>query len=249
GDDESSVVVRFPVAVPPGRNSCTRALTCTASPAVTVGAGVKTKIPSEGASLASGLALCIPKPFVDLAVTTPPVHTTWPLNGEMCVAPWMSWIASNGPSTEKGIEADVDRDCASKTVHESVFEPGVVPAAIVAANENVLSPAAASPFVPSSKNVCEEPPPIAVRAQGTPRLVLGGLVPGVTATVSSVEPPAGADAGPAAPTPVGGVELQSWSAEAVLRGLGAPAVKSAPLLLVSVQPELLRSTAVVFDAA
>src|SRR5471030_2539526 len=40
---------------------------------------------------------------------------------------------------------------------------------------------------------------------------------------------------------------QTRGVEAVLRGSGAPTTKSALLLLVSVQPKSLRSTAVVFD--
>ena len=52
-----SVVVRFPVDSPPGRNSFTRPLTATSSPTATVGAlEVKTKMPSEVASSPSQFA-------------------------------------------------------------------------------------------------------------------------------------------------------------------------------------------------
>src|SRR5437667_12218 len=80
----------------------------------------------------------------------------------------------------------------------------------------------------------------------TPSPVLVGLAPGVTATVRSVVPPGGTVEGFAAPTPdgfVGGV--QSFVGEPVLRGAGAPTVKSAALLFESVQPSLLRKAAVV----
>jgi len=51
----SSVVVRFPLEAPPGRNSWTRPVTLTESPTPAVGADeVKTKIASEVASSASG---------------------------------------------------------------------------------------------------------------------------------------------------------------------------------------------------
>jgi hypothetical protein len=91
--EESSVVVRLPFVAPPGRNSCTRPLTRTESPTTAVGVEVvKTKIASEVAGSASGLGSCIQKPFELRAVTTPSTFTTCPLYGEMCVAPWTSWI-------------------------------------------------------------------------------------------------------------------------------------------------------------
>ena len=91
GEPESSVVVRFPVDEPPGRNSWTRPLTLSASPTLTVGVDeVKTKMPSEVAASESGLGSCIQKPLVLFAVTVPRVVTVWPLSGEMCDAPWMS---------------------------------------------------------------------------------------------------------------------------------------------------------------
>src|SRR5689334_17352913 len=43
--------------------------------------------------------------------------------------------------------------------------------------------------------------------------------------------------------------VQGLNAEAVLRGFGAPVLKSAVLLFVSTQPLPFRSTAVVFDGA
>ena len=198
---------------------------------------MNTKTPSDVAGSASGFGSWIQKPFVDLAVTMPLVDTTWPLNGEMCAAPWMSLIASSGPSTESAIGADVERACASATVHGSVFEPGAVPAAIVAEKENVLSPAAASPFEPLSKSDCVVAPPIAERLHVTARPVLAGSAPAVTATVSSVDAPADAEAGFAAPTPVGGADPQ-MSCGAELRGLGEPTVKSAALLSVSNSTQL-----------
>ena len=41
---------------------------------------------------------------------------------------------------------------------------------------------------------------------------------------------------------------QGFACDAVLRGVGAPAAKSAPLLSVSTQPPLLRRPAVVFES-
>src|SRR5437660_3729314 len=67
----------------------------------------------------------------------------------------------------------------------------------------MLSPATASPCVPSSKNGCAAEPRIAVRFAVTARPVLVGLEPGVTATLNSVALPACTDAGLALPTPDG----------------------------------------------
>ena len=57
----SSVVVRFPVDAPPGRNSLTCPFTFTASPTFTeLGADdVKTKMPSEVAGSESGFGSCM----------------------------------------------------------------------------------------------------------------------------------------------------------------------------------------------
>ncbi len=116
----------------------------------------------------------------------------------------------------------------------------------VAWNEKVLSPAARSPLVASSKKVWLAEPPMGDRSAVTASPVLVGPVPGVTATVSSVESPGKTAPGAAAPTPVGSVEVeQTATGDAVLRGLGAPSSKSEPLLSVSVHPPALRSAAVV----
>ncbi len=74
---------------PPGLNSCTRPATRTASPTATVGADdVKTKMPSDVASFASGLGSCIQNPFELVAVTTAGrVETVSPTCGETCAAP------------------------------------------------------------------------------------------------------------------------------------------------------------------
>src|SRR6267378_3000882 len=112
----------------------------------------------------------------------------------------------------------------------------------------MLSPAFTSPLVALSKNCCVAEPPIADRLPVTARPVLAGLVPGVTVTVSSDEPPGGTAAGLAAPTPEGLLgPPQMLKSSLVLRGLGALAVKSLELLSVSVQPPLFLMSAVVFD--
>ena len=77
--------------------------------------------------------------------------------------------------------------------------------------------------------------------------LLAGLLPGVTATVSSVVPPTVTDAGSAVPVPVGagfrGARVHERGG--YFRGMGAPVAKSAELLSVSVQPLPARSAAVV----
>jgi hypothetical protein len=63
-------------------------------------------------------------------------------------------------------------------------------------------------------------------------------------TATSVAPPAGER-----PVIEGGESpSQKWTGESRLRGLGGPAVKSAPFESVSVQAKSLRSAAVVFDS-
>ena len=69
----------------------------------------------------------------------------------------------------------------------------------------MLSPAVTSPFDPSSKKPCVGFPPIGVRFTVTVSPVDAGFVPGVTATFSSVVPPAATELGSAVPTPVGDV--------------------------------------------
>src|SRR6266478_3834482 len=89
---------------------------------------------------------------------------------------------------------------------------------------------------------------MADRSPATVIPVLAGLVPGVTVTVNSDELPGATALGLATPTPDGLVgPEQLLKSSFVLRGLGAPAVKSPELLSVSAQPPLFRISAVVFD--
>src|SRR6202008_672599 len=84
------------------------------------------------------------------------------------------------------------------------------------------------------------------RSPTTELIALGGFAPGVTATVSSVEPPAETLAGFAAPVPLGGVGgplLHRLTGAALLRGAAAAVAKSALLLSVSVQPLFARKSA------
>src|SRR5438876_274017 len=108
-----------------------------------------------------------------------------------------------GAVTVRPIVAEPPRDWASVMLAGSDFPPVGVAGATVAENENVRSPAVASPWVPSSYSVWPGAPPIAVRSAVTARPVLVGLAPGVTATVRSVAPPCTTDDGVAAPVPVG----------------------------------------------
>src|SRR5690349_18374513 len=80
--DDKTLTVGEPISVllrppAPGRNSLTVPLTSTESPTFTVGAvDVKTKIPSDVETSASGLGSCIQKPFDFLAVTMPGTFPT-----------------------------------------------------------------------------------------------------------------------------------------------------------------------------
>src|SRR5437868_2345873 len=96
------------------------------------------------------------------------------------------------------------RDCASPMLIGRFFEPVVVAGGNVGRNENVLSPAVASPWVPSSKNACVAEPPIVLRSPATLMPVLLGFAPGVTPTVSSVVLPARTVLGVALAAPDGG---------------------------------------------
>ena len=84
-----------------------------------------------------------------------------------------------------------------------VLAPVLVTAGTAAWKEKMLSPATASPCVPSSKNGCAAEPPMALRSAVTARPVLAGFAPGVTVTAKSVELPACTVAGFAAPVAAG----------------------------------------------
>ena len=88
----SSVVVRFALVAPPGRNSVTRPLTVTACPTETDAPMpvAKTRIASDVATLPSPVASCIVKLFGRTDVTTPGAETTRPTSGETCDAPCTS---------------------------------------------------------------------------------------------------------------------------------------------------------------
>ena len=85
-----------------------------------------------------------------------------------------------------------------------------------------------------------------VKSAVTARLVLVGKLPGVTATVRRVVPPAITVEGLLDPLPDGFVGVaQVFVAEEVFLGVGDAAAKSALLLSVSVQPPPVRMSAVV----
>ena len=84
-----SVVVRFVLAAPPGRNSVTRPLTVTASPTATDPPMpvANTRIASEVAMFPSPTASCSVKLLGRSAVTTPVTEIVRPASGERCAAP------------------------------------------------------------------------------------------------------------------------------------------------------------------
>src|SRR5438034_1033614 len=105
-------------------------------------------------------------------------------------------------ATFSDVEALLDRDCASEMTKASVFVPVVVDDDTIVLYEKMLSPALASPFVPSSYSVCVVEPPIAETLPVTVIPLLVGFVPGVTVTVRRVESPTRTVVGFAAATPV-----------------------------------------------
>ncbi len=99
-----SVVVRFALVAPPGRNSVTRPVTVTACPTETDAPMPvpKTRIASEVATLASPFASCIVKLFGRTDVTTPGTpDTTFPTSGDTCAAPWIWEIWAAVPTVVK----------------------------------------------------------------------------------------------------------------------------------------------------
>ena len=131
-------------------------------------------------------------------------------------------------ATLTDVEALLDRDCASDMVKVSVFVPVVLEGETVALYEKMLSPAVASPFVPSSYSVCVVEPPMAERLPVTVIPVLVGFVPGVTVTVRSVASPTRTVVGFAAATPVGGWDVSSL----VIVPMPCPLMTLAPLTFV-----------------
>jgi hypothetical protein len=83
------------------------------------------------------------------------------------------------------------RAWASEIVTASVLTPGVVIGLTATRALKTLSPAVTSPFVPSSRSRIDGSPPIELALTVTRMFVLGGPSAGVTATVRSVEAPAG----------------------------------------------------------
>src|SRR5215472_5659270 len=89
-----------------------------------------------------------------------------------------------------------------------------------------------------------------VRLPTTVIPVLGGVVAGVTVTVSSVFSDGSRADGLAVPIPemLAGSPPHRFSGDAVFRGMGPSMMKSAELLLVSMQPLPLRMAAVAFES-
>ena len=138
----------------------------------------------------SWVALAVPSPFAS------------PL-----VASGSAWISlmtmATGSWTVNAIEVFPERSSASVMEHAKVLTPSLVPPSTVAENEKILSPAAASPFKPSSRNACVALPPMDERSQLTAKPVLAGFVPGVTVTASRLGLPGATVAGVAEPAPDG----------------------------------------------
>ena len=246
--EASSVVVRFPLETPPGRNSCTRPVTRTESPTVAVGADeVKTKMPSEVAGSASGFGSWIQKPFVLLAVTIPRTFTIWPLKGEMCVAPCTSWIGVAAVSVAK-----VKVKSAAIVSGGSFVSWSVTSAPTTVTLQ--LSPCTKS-AVGSRVNVVGPPDTVAACEPLVPHEIENHESCTSTGSLNVIETfePTGTSlalfAGTVAETLGATSALQSCTGEAELRGAGAPAVKSARLLSVSTHPAPLRRSAVVLVSA
>src|SRR5581483_2719044 len=148
------------------------------------------------------------------------------------------------------IGAVATRPWPSVIVATMLLAPVDMNGPIVAVTENTLSPAVWSPFVPSSTNATDDGPPMLVRSAVTVMLVLGGVLAGVTLTVSNVLLAGSNDCGEAMPSPKGcvGSPPQELTGEELFRGIGPFITKSLELLSVSRQPLPFRIAAVVFDS-
>src|SRR5687768_13280070 len=95
----NALAVGAQMGVQPARNSCTRPLTRTSAPTMRVGRlPVKTKMPSEVRTSASGSGSWNQKPLELTAVTMPgTIETRLPSYGERCWVDWMSWMRRARP--------------------------------------------------------------------------------------------------------------------------------------------------------
>src|SRR5438105_9193250 len=125
--------------------------------------------------------------------------------------------------------------------------PVVVAAPVSARNENVLSPAVASPCVPSAYSGCDGEPPIAERSALTAMPVLGGVDAGTTWTDNSTLVAGSIPDGDAMPVPDGwlGLPPHAFGGAELLRGIAATLTKSERLSSVSMHPFPRRTDAVV----
>src|SRR5918999_1597837 len=237
----SSVVVRLSVLEPPGRNSVIRPETVTASPAATVGAeDVKTKIASEVAGSASALGSCIQKPLPRTAVTTPGTcDVRCPASGDKCALPWISWIRYVGAAVVNdhewscciwsgGSTVSASATFAARTVTVQLsFSAKSLPGSSVYVAGPPDTVAGCAPLV---EHEIENQSPV---VETSSLNVM--LMPESRAT--SAAPEAGVVAVTRGASSV--TTSQECGAVALLRGAVGAAVKSAAVLLASVQPPLL----------
>ena len=170
---------------------------------------------------------------------TPP--TFWPFRGEIWPAPWMSWIATAGATVLKlhvssagmlsgGSFVSWSVTPAAKTVTVHCSEPAK---SVSGFRVNDCPP-------PLTEAVCAPLVPQEMEYQ-LPETLTGSLKPIVTllSTATSLAPFPGFR--------LVTVGAASWVP--LLRGFGAPTVKSAALSFVSVAPAPLRNAAVVLLGA
>ena len=175
------------------------------------------------------------KPFDLRPVTTPLVVTMEPSKGDAVPLPWIAaivWVTLHGGI---GLTASVKSlvAVASALSVTWIVNPYGEPLSSVGAPASVapvsVRPGGSVPPVCAKTYPVPEPPLAANVCEYGCRTVPAGS--GETVTIASgVGPP-----------------LQTFVGLAVLRGVGAPVAKSAPLLLVSVQPAPARIAAVVLE--
>jgi hypothetical protein len=256
--DAICVMVRFEKAllvgahegVQPARNSVTVPRTSTRSPTTTAFETTepKTSSASDVAGSASGVSSWIHVFEPRSAITTPSTFTSWPVNGDMCPAP-CTWPICVTPS----VVVKVNEWSAAIVSGGSIRSTSWTPASSIVTVQLSFEAKSASG---SSVYVVGPPVTVAVcRPDVLHEIVCHGsttVTGSLNVTVMLLSPATSL-------APFAGLVLDTEGALSAttsqkcrkdneFRGAGVAALKSAPLLSVSVQPPFARNAAVVFES-
>jgi hypothetical protein len=177
--------------------------------------------------------------------TTP--ETGWPASGDVCEAPWISWMRTGGVAVVKlhdGLPATLSG--GSSVSWSETWPPNTVTVHVSAVAKS------ASGF---SVNVVGPPLTVAVCAPLEPHEIEYHVPLTFTGSLNVIETllltstPVAPEAGFVLATVGAASEGHVMLIVSSVRGFGAPTAKSEALLSVSTQPSPARKTAVVFDGA